>query len=63
MLFVERVTGCTAALPGCLLFQASTLLFVHVLIAFLVKNVVLVRALHKMIAPSRVDVQLGESGS
>eukprot|EP00434_Breviolum_minutum_P044804 symbB.v1.2.040060.t3/scaffold6963.1/size14182/2 len=41
---------------------ASTLLFVHVLIAFLVKNVVLVRALHKMIAPSRVDVQLGESG-
>ena len=33
----------------------------HVLIAFLVKNVVLVRALHKIVGPSRVDVQLNES--
>jgi len=41
---------------------ASALLFVHVLIAVLVKNVVLVRALHKIVAPSRVDVQLHESG-
>ncbi|CAL1159565.1 unnamed protein product [Cladocopium goreaui] len=41
---------------------ASALLFLHVLIAFLVKNVVLVRAVHKIVAPSRVDVSLRESG-
>ncbi|CAK9097809.1 unnamed protein product [Durusdinium trenchii] len=41
---------------------ASALLFLHVAIAFLVKNVVLARALHQKLAPSRVDVDLREPG-
>jgi len=41
---------------------ASVLLFVHVGIAFLLKNVALARFLHGLLAPSRVDVQLSEPG-
>jgi len=41
---------------------ASILLFAHVAIAFLVKNVVVSRAMHKLLSPQRVDVGLREPG-
>ncbi|CAE6963627.1 AAP4 [Symbiodinium natans] len=41
---------------------ASILLFLHVAIAFLVKNVVISRALHMRLSPSRVDVGFREPG-
>eukprot|EP00439_Symbiodinium_sp_Y106_P076719 s552_g15.t2 len=41
---------------------ASILLFAHVAIAFLVKNVVICRALHERLAPSRVDTGFREPG-
>ncbi|CAJ1343536.1 unnamed protein product [Effrenium voratum] len=41
---------------------ASILLFAHVAIAFLIKNVVLARALHKLVSPRRVDVGWSEPG-
>jgi len=41
---------------------ASILLFAHVAIAFLVKNVVICRALHERLAPSRVNTGFRESG-
>ncbi|CAE7357212.1 mtr [Symbiodinium microadriaticum] len=41
---------------------ASILLFAHVAIAFLVKNVVICRALHERLAPSRVNTGFREPG-
>ncbi|CAE7579404.1 CDPF1 [Symbiodinium pilosum] len=41
---------------------ASILLFAHVAIAFLVKNVVISRALHMWLSPNRADVGLREPG-
>jgi amino acid permease len=39
---------------------ASFLLFVHVSIAFLIKNVVVARHLHRTLSPARVEVVVGE---
>jgi len=41
---------------------ASTLLFAHVIVAFLIKNVVLTRYVHGLVAPSRVSTHLSEPG-
>lgn len=50
-------------LPNGMAYQlASGLLFVHVIVAFLIKNVVLSRFLHGLISPSRVSKRWSEPG-
>mmetsp|Transcript_101621 Transcript_101621/g.313550 ORF Transcript_101621/g.313550 Transcript_101621/m.313550 type:complete len:500 (+) Transcript_101621:57-1556(+) len=41
---------------------ASALLFAHVLVSFLIKNIVLTRFFHGLVAPSRVSTRLREPG-
>mmetsp|Transcript_89498 Transcript_89498/g.261576 ORF Transcript_89498/g.261576 Transcript_89498/m.261576 type:complete len:499 (+) Transcript_89498:38-1534(+) len=50
-------------LPNGLAYRvASVLLFAHVIVAFLIKNVVLTRYVHGLVAPSRVSTHLSEPG-